>query len=344
MSLTVIIFIMIALAFGFLNGMHDSSNLVSTVISSRSLAPHRALAMVATAVLVGPFVLGAKVATTIGSEVLTTESLTLAVVMAGLVAAVAWNLLTWYVGIPSSSSHALIGGLVGAAITDSLFVHLQTGIYTINDFYDVFAIVKLPGFLKVLIALFISPPLGLLAGFCIMRLTLFMARGSSPGVNRLFKTGQVLTATVLAISHGANDGQKTMGVIAMGLMAAGVTSSFSIPLWVVAVSALAMAAGTASGGWRLIRTLGGKFYKIRPIHGLVTQVSAATVILTAALVGGPVSTTQVVSTAILGAGSAERINKVRWNVGLQIVMTWFITIPAAAIFAGLVFVLLRLVV
>jgi inorganic phosphate transporter, PiT family len=341
LTITLAIFVVVSLLFGFLNGMHDSSNLVSTVISSRAIAPERALAIVALSVFVGPFIFGTAVATTIGNSVLDARALTMAVVSSGLVAAVVWNLVTWYLGIPSSSSHALIGGLVGAAIADSALSHLRAGISTINDFYAIFSVIKSAGIIKVLLALFISPPLGLFAGFFIMRLILWLSRHQSPGVNRLFKRAQVLGATGLALSHGANDGQKTMGVIAMGLVASGGLSSFRIPFWVVAISALAMSIGTASGGWRLIRTLGGKFYKIRPVHGITVQVSAAAVVLGAALVGGPVSTTQVVSCSILGAGSAERINMVRWNVGAQIVLTWIVTIPAAGLFAAMTYFVVR---
>jgi PiT family inorganic phosphate transporter len=184
----------------------------------------------------------------------------------------------------------------------------------------------------------------LIAGYVLMKLVLFLARGFSPRINRFFKQIQTLTALGLALSHGANDAQKTMGIITMGLVGAGVLGEFHVPLWVVAASAGAISLGTSLGGWRIIRTLGGKFYKIRPVHGFTTQVTSAAVILGAALLGGPVSTTQVVSSAILGIGSAERVNKVRWGVAGNIVTAWLLTIPASGLLAALIYLVVRHVV
>jgi PiT family inorganic phosphate transporter len=189
--------------------------------------------------------------------------------------------------------------------------------------------------------LFISPVLGLLVGYVVMELVLFLVRGARPGINESFKRGQILTAIALALSYGTNDGQKTMGFIALGLVAARVFARFEIPLWLVVLSAAAIALGTWTGGWRLIRTLGGKFYKIRPIHGLTIQLSSALIILGAAILGGPVSTTQVVSSAILGVGSAERLSKVRWGMLRQILITWLTTIPASALLSALLVRLVR---
>jgi inorganic phosphate transporter, PiT family len=340
-STTLLVFIATAVVFDFLNGFHDSSNIVSTMISSRALSPRQALLITAIAEFIGPFIFGVAVATTIGSEILSHEVMTLSVILAGIVSAVGWNLLTWYLGMLSSSSHALIGGLIGAALCDSAMRQFAEGMDTINDFYAVFAVIKTSGVLKIVVALLVSPVLGLVAGFVIMRLIRFFFRGVGPGINAFFKHGQVLTAVGLALSHGTNDAQKTMGVITMGLLATGQITEFKVPIWVVALSAATIAAGTATGGWRLIRTLGGKFYKIRPVHGFTTQLSAASVIIGAALVGGPVSTTQVVSSAIMGAGSAERITKVRWHVGRQIALTWIVTIPSTAFVAALIFLLVR---
>jgi len=248
----------------------------------------------------------------------------LSVVIAALIAAVAWNVFTWWLGIPSSSSHALVGGLMGAAIIESGF-----------------GIIKLTGLTKVLLALAISPPIGLATGFLVTKLILFLARGASPKINWFFKRGQIVTAIALALSHGTNDAQKTMGIITLGLVTAGVLPAFHVPLWVVAVCAAAIAAGTATGGWRLIKTLGGKFYKIRPMHGFNTQVASAAVIISAALLGGPVSTTQVVSSAIMGVGSAERISKVRWGTAGQIALAWLTTIPVTALLAAAFSAILR---
>jgi len=276
------------------------------------------LTITAIAEFIGPFLFGVAVATTIGHEVLHGEEIPLSVVMAALVSAISWNIFTWWLGIPSSSSHALIGGLMGAAI-------IQSGV----------EVVKLSGLTKVLIALAISPPIGLLAGYLVTKLILFLTRASSPKVNSFFKRGQIVTAIALALAHGTNDAQKTMGIITLGLVTAGAIPTFEVPMWVVAICAAAIALGTATGGWRLIKTLGGKFYKIRPMHGFNTQVASAAVIISAALLGGPVSTTQVVSSAIMGVGSAERVSKVRWGTAGQIGIAWLTTIPANAILAAL---------
>jgi PiT family inorganic phosphate transporter len=194
---------------------------------------------------------------------------------------------------------------------------------------------------KVLIALLVSPPLGFMAGFIAIKTTRFFARLASPRINWFFRRGQWVTSVALALSHGTNDAQKTMGIIAMALFAGGFTSEFRVPVWVIALCAGAISVGTASGGWRLIKTIGGKFFKIRPIHGFTTQVSAGALIIGASLIGGPVSTTHVVSSAVMGAGSAERVSKVRWGVGKQIVVAWILTIPVSALLAGLFRLIIR---
>jgi inorganic phosphate transporter, PiT family len=323
----VIVLIALALVYGFLNGFHDSSNIVATTIASRALSGQQALAITALAEFMGPFLFGVAVATTIGTDVVDIGEVTLSVVIVALMAAISWSVLTWWLGIPSSSSHALVGGLVGAAVVES-------GWGAIN-----FA-----GLGMVLLALIISPPLGMLAGYLVMKVTLFLSRGSSPSINEVFKRGQVLTGLALALSHGANDGQKTMGIIAMGLVIAGVLPTFAVPQWVIAASGAVLALGTFAGGWRLIRTLGSKFYRIRPVHGFATQSASASVILSAALLGGPVSTTQVVSSAIMGVGSAERMSKVRWGTAGQIATTWLITIPVTAVLAAVLEAILRMVI
>ncbi len=313
----------LALGFNFLNGFHDSSSLVATVISSRSLQPRVALVLAALAEFAGPFLFGLAVATTVGSDLLRRDSLSLAVLAAALASAVLWNLLTWYLGMPSSSSHALLGGLMGSAV-------LAAGV----------PVIQLPGLFKILIALFVSPPLGLLAGFLVMRLTLWVVRGATPKVSGTFRRLQVPTLIGLGLSHGTNDAQKTMGVIALALLLAGRQRVFEIPLWVVFVSSAAIALGTSLGGWRLIRTLGGRIYRIRPIHAFASQASGAGVILVAALLGGPVSTTQVISSAILGVGAADRWGKVRWSILRQMVMAWLLTIPATAVLSAAGYALL----
>ena len=309
--------VLLALIFDFLNGLHDSSNIVATMISSRAMPPRAALAMTAVAEFCGPFIFGVAVATTIGKDLVAPSSVTMQVVLAALGGAITWNLITWWLGIPSSSSHALVGGIMGAVI-------IGNGT----------AAIQLAGLSKVLLALFLSPIVGLVSGYLLTKLIFALARNASPRINGLFRRGQILTALALALSHGTNDAQKTMGVITMGLVATGFLPRFEVPVWVVAISAGAISLGTVSGGWRLIRTLGGKFYRIRPVHGFSAQLTSAAVILGAAVWGGPVSTTQVVSSAILGAGSADRINMVRWGVAGNILTAWLLTIPSTAIVAA----------
>lgn len=327
MSQELIIVIVLALVFDFLNGMRDASNIVATMISSRAFSPRTALNITAVAEFLGPFLFGVTVARTIGDEIAQTEVLTLAVILSALVGAILWNLVTWYFGIPGSSSHALIGGMVGA-------VTIAVG----------FGAIKLPGLYKVLVALFTSPVIGFIIGFLITRLIYVLVANASPRVNDFFKNGQLVTALAMAFSHGTNDAQKTMGIITLSLVIGGVLPEFQVPFWVVAVSAAAIALGTSLAGWRLIRTLGGKFYKIRPLHSFSTQLSSAGVILAASLLGVPVSTSQVVSSAIIGVGSAERASKVRWSVAEEIIIAWLITIPASGLIAAATYwVLVRFV-
>jgi PiT family inorganic phosphate transporter len=314
----------LAVIFDFFNGFHDSSNIVATVISSRAMSPRRILLLTAAAHFVGPFLFGVAVATTIGHEVVRESAVNLPVIEAALIAAIVWNVITWLMGIPSSSSHALVGGIVGA-------VSIQSGPEAL----------RAEGLTKVVTALLLSPVMGLIVGYLVMKLVLFLARGASPRINWFFKRGQWVTALWLALSHGTNDAQKTMGIITMALLADGAINAFVVPAWVIALSAGAIAFGTALGGWRLIRTLGGKFYKIRPIHGFTSQIASASVIMGAALMGGPVSTTQVVSSSIMGVGSAERLSKVRWGVAGQIVTAWVLTIPATAAVAALVYAVMN---
>jgi PiT family inorganic phosphate transporter len=317
MSQELIIVIVLALIFDFLNGMRDASNIVATMISSRAFSPRTALGIAAIAEFLGPFLFGVVVAKTIGNDIVQSNVLTLEVIASALIGAIFWNLITWYFGIPGSSSHALIGGMTGAVIAGA-------GLSAI----------KFSGLYKVLIALFAAPLIGFLAGFLVTRLIYFLVRGATPRVNELFKSGQWLTALVMAFGQGTNDAQKTMGIIVLSLVISGVLPAFQVPLWVIAVSAAAIGLGTSLGGWRLIRTLGGKFYKIRPLHSFATQLSSAGVILAASLFGVPVSASQVVSSAIIGVGSAERASKVRWSVAEEIILAWLITIPASGLLSA----------
>jgi inorganic phosphate transporter, PiT family len=315
----------LALIFDFLNGIHDSSNVVATMISSRALPPRVALGMTAVAEFLGPFIFGVAVAETIGN-VVNSNAISLQVLIAALASAIFWNLFTWYMGFPSSSSHALVGGIIGAVI-------IGAGWQAIN----------LGELKKIIIALFTSPFVGFIFGYIILKLIILLCWTASPRINWLFKRGQIFTGLALAFSHGANDAQKTMGLITLALVIGGYLNSFVVPQWVILMCASMIAMGTALGGWRLIRTLGGKFYKIRPVDGFSSQLASATVILGASLVGGPVSTTQVVSSAIMGVGAAERVNKVRWGVAQEIATAWLLTIPSTALIAaGIYWIIMQL--
>ena len=318
-----ILFLVIALTFDFLNGFHDSANVVATAIASRALTPRVALTMAALTNLIGPFLFGVAVATTIGNEVLTSEAVTVPVAMAALISAIVWNLVTWLLGIPSSSSHALMGGFIGAAIAG----------------YG-FEAIKLEGLRLVIIGLFISPVIGLVFGWLFLHVMLFFAQWSTPQVNTFFKRAQWVTSLTLGLSHGTNDAQKTMGIISMGLVAFGVIPTFYVPNWVIAACAVSIAAGTALGGWKLIRTMGAGFYRIRPIHAFTSQLASTVVILGSAIMGAPVSTTQVISSSIVGTGAAHRFPMVRWRLAGNIVVAWIVTIPITGLLGAVTYWLL----
>ena len=287
-----------------------------------------------------------------GKEWVDPRSGTLTVILAALSSAIFWNIFTWYFGIPSSSSHALVGGIIGAVLisTGPDVIHwgalgqvashlgnLEFGQALKSLFFG-----PIEGLWKVIVALFLSPALGLLLGALVMRFTLWASRGASPKINKTFKRSQLVTAMGLALSHGTNDAQKTMGVITMALVTLGFEQEFHVPLWVMLASASAIALGTATGGWRIIHTLGGKFFRVRPIHAFTSQLSSASIIFGASLLGGPVSTTQVVSSTIVGVGSAERMSQVRWPGTTEILLAWVPTIPATAIVAALAYLPLRI--
>lgn len=320
-----ILLLCVALLFDFLNGFHDSANVVATLISSRAMSGQKALIFAAVAEFVGPFIFGVAVAKTVGSGVVLPEAITIQVVVAALTSACIWNLVTWYFGIPSSSSHALIGGIIGAVIVGSGPEVLQT-----------------KGISKILIALFTSPLLGLAFGYLFISIVKYALRNSSPRAEYGLKWGQLPAALSLALSHGSNDAQKTMGIITMSLVILGFQPAFHVPLWVIAASSAAIALGTAFGGWRIIRTLSTKFYRIKPIHSFSSQVASAFIILMASFLGGPVSTTQVVSMSIMGAGAGDRMSKVRWSVLKDIAIAWCITIPVTALIAMPLYFILRL--
>jgi PiT family inorganic phosphate transporter len=319
------ILIAVALLFDFTNGSNDASSIVATAISSRAIGPRRAMALTAVAEFCAPFIFGVAVATTIGNGLIDPAAISLTVVLAAVIAAISWNLLTRSLGIPSSSSHALVGGLLGASI-------LSSGVEAIH----------MPGLIKILLGLFVAPLLGLLVGFIFTRLVLFATRFESTRVNNVFKRLQIFTLISLALSHGSNDSQKTMGIITLGLVTSGVQQTFHVPLWVIAASAGAISLGTTFGGWRLIRTLGGRIYRIRPLNAFTAQLSSAAVILGSAALGSPVSTTHVLSSAIMGSGAAERPNKIRWHIAQEMLITWVLTIPLSGMFSALVYVIVNM--
>jgi PiT family inorganic phosphate transporter len=279
-----------------------------------------ALGVTIIAELSGPFIFGTAVANTIGRGIANPSAISQQVLLVALISAVLWNLFTWRMGIPSSSSHALIGGIVGAVSARAGIQAVQAG-----------------GLLKILISLFASPIIGFVFGFITLKVIFALCADSTPRVNRFFKKSQLITALALGVSHGSNDGQKTMGVITLALVAGGYLKSFEVPFWVVVICAGALAFGTAIGGWLLIRKPGGSFYKIRPVDGFSTQITSAITVIAASIIGGPVSATQVINTAIMGVGAAERANKVRWGIAWDIILAWVITIPATTLIAAGIF-------
>lgn len=308
----------LALTNAFLAGFHGSAAVVATVISSRALSPRVALVFAAAVAWVGPFVLGTAVADTISRQLIAPAALTQEVLICGLASAAFWIALTWLLGIPCSASQATIGGLLGAAITVDGFESIQS-----------------LGLIKTLLGLFVSPPLGLLGGLWMMRAMLSMFRNATPRVNVIFRRTQLATTLGLALTVGSNDAQKFMGLIALALLLGGQLPSYQIPTWVIAASGTAFALGMLSGGYRLIRTLGARIIKIRPVHSLSAQTASGLVVLVASLIGLPVSSTQVISTAVFGVGSAERLSKVRWQIAREMLTAWALTLPLTAILAGL---------
>jgi len=319
------LFFILAFLFVFLNGLNDSANIVATVISSRALQPRAALLLAALGEFLGPFLFGVAVARSLGADLFAESAVSIQLLIAALLGALLWRVITWYLGIPASSSHALMGGLVGAALAAG-------GL----------AAIKQPGLVKILIALLISPPLGLIAGYLVTRVIFFLARSATPRINRTFQRLQLFTSFGLALGHGSNDAQKTMGMLVLGLLASGELNEFRVPTWVVVVSAAGMALGTAVGGWRVLRTLGGRLMKIRPVHGFASQLGGLGVMWGAALLGGPVSLTQVMSSSIMGSGAAQRLKGVRWQVGQEMLVAWLLTIPVSGLAAAGSYVLIRM--
>jgi len=313
-----IVLIVLAFLFDYTNGFHDSANAIATVVSTRALSPRMALAMAAFLNIVGAF-FTTRVAATIGKGIVPPEAVNERVILAALLWAITWNLATWYFGLPSSSSHALIGGIAGAGL-------FSAG-YRVVNWSNI-------GF-KVLMPAVWSAMLGLGLSFAFMVLLSHIFFRSNPStVNKLFRKLQVLSAATMAFAHGTSDAQKTMGIITMALLAQGVIHSFNIPFWVILGCAVTMGLGTASGGWRIIKTMGMRVIKIDPIQGFSAETCAASSILLAAHLGMPVSSTHVISSAIMGAGASRRLSAVRWGVAGNIMVAWVLTIPGAALLSG----------
>ena len=318
--------IVIALIFEYINGFHDSANAIATVVSTKVLTARQAILYAGVLNVVGAF-MGTHVASTIGQGIIDTGSVTQGVILCALLAAIIWNLITWYYGIPSSSSHALIGGLIGAALSKAGYqvVHFE-------------GVTK-----KVLLPMVTSPLIGFAIGFACMVVILWICRRANPNsVNRYFKKLQILSAGVMALSHGSNDAQKTMGIITMALVSYHALDSFVVPAWVILSCAVTMGLGTMAGGWRIIRTMGSKMIKLKPVHGFAAETSAAAVILTASHFGIPVSTTHIISTSIMGVGSTRGAHALKWGIVGNIVMAWVLTIPICMVIAAILYSIARL--
>jgi len=324
MTLLFIIFIiLVALSFDFTNGMHDAANSISTIVSTRVLSPKQAVLWAAFFNFVAFLLFHTTVAETIGKGMVDIRAVTSTVVLAGLGGAILWNMMTWYFGLPSSSSHALIGGYAGAAVAKS-----GLGVIIMSGFY------------KVLIFIVLAPMIGLCLGFLLKIATMWIIHRQKPVVvNRWSRALQLLSAALYSLGHGGNDAQKTMGIIASLLFAGGLIHEFKIPLWVVLSAHGAIGLGTLSGGWRIVRTMGQKITKLEPIDGVCAETSAAFSIFLATHLGVPVSTTHVITGAISGVGSAIRFSAVRWGVTVRIVWAWIFTIPTAALLAGCIYFL-----
>ena len=317
---------MVALVFDFLNGFHDAANSVATIVSTGPLSPNAAVAWAAFFNFVAAFGFGVKVATTLGKGVVDPAAIDRWVVLGGLAGAVVWNLVTWWLGLPVSSSHALIGGLAGAAVVHSgLSVLLPKGLG------------------KILLFIVLSPLIGLALGFLMMLLLLWLHRYSLPSVvDRRFRRLQLVSAAFYSLGHGTNDAQKTMGIITILLFTSGYMKEFHVPMWVILICHAAIAMGTLMGGWRIVKTMGMRITKLRPIGGFSAETAGAITILGASLWGIPVSTTHTITGAIMGVGATHRLSAVRWGIARQIVWAWVLTIPISAAISAATYLVIRL--
>lgn len=326
--LFIIIIIVIALVFDYTNGMHDAANSVSTIVSTRVLSPRQAVIWAAFFNFIAFLIFGTTVAHTIGTGMIKIETVTPTVIFAGLIGAICWNLITWYFGLPSSSSHALIGGYAGAAIANAGF-----GVIIASGWYKILAFIVL------------APIIGIILGYILRIMIAWLLRKQNlASVNKWSRVLQLFSAGAYSLGHGGNDAQKTMGIIASLLVAGGLIPEFKIPLWVVLSAHASIALGTISGGWRIIKTMGQKITRLTPIDGFCAETAAASSIFLATSMGIPVSTTHVITGAISGVGSANRLSAVRWGMTFNIVIAWVLTIPAAGIIGGVVFSVVKLIV
>ena len=320
-----IIIIFVALAFDFLNGFHDAANSIATVVSTRVLSPRVAVIWAAFFNFVAAFTFGTAVATTVGKGMIDLKAVNLYVILAGLIGAILWNLITWLFGLPVSSSHALIGGYAGAAVA-------KVG----------WGAIILSGWSKTLLFIFLSPLIGLVLGAALMIAVYWIFRNWSPSqVDKHFRKLQLLSAAAYSFGHGTNDAQKTMGIIASVLYTAGILEHFFIPFWVVLMAHAAIGLGTLAGGWRIVKTMGMRITKLRPVGGFCAETAAAISILSAAVAGIPVSTTHTIAGGIMGVGSVQRFTAVHWGVARTILWAWILTIPVSGAFAALCFFLIH---
>ena len=314
----VLLLIFVALLFDYINGFHDAANSIATVVSTRVLSPGKAVVWAAFFNFVAAFGFGTAVAKTIGSGMIDINIVTFGVIFSGLMGAIIWDLVTWYYGLPTSSSHALIGGYAGAGVA-----HAGLG-----------AII-LSGWTKTLIFIVLAPTLGLVLALALMIAILWIFKSAAPArVDRLFRRLQLVSAALYSLGHGANDAQKTMGIIAGVLFAAGYTSTFYIPFWVVLAAHGAISLGTLSGGWRIIHTMGSKITRLQPVGGFAAETAGAISLFLATMLGVPVSTTHTITGAIVGVGATRRLSAVRWGIAGRIVWAWILTIPASALIAA----------
>ncbi len=310
--------ILVALLFDYINGFHDAANSIATVVSTRVLTPGKAVVWAAFFNFVAAFTFGTAVAKTVGKGLVDLNVVTFAVIFAGLMGAILWDLITWYYGLPTSSSHALIGGYAGAAVAKAGF-----------------GAIILSGWTKTLVFIVLAPMLGMSLGFTLMVVILWLFKGASPGrVDGWFRRLQLLSAAAYSLGHGGNDAQKTMGIIAGVLFAGGYIAEFRIDLWVVLIAHAAIALGTLTGGWRIIHTMGSKITKLQPVGGFAAETAGAISLFTATNLGIPVSTTHTITGAIIGVGSIKRLSAVRWGVAGRILWAWILTIPASAAIAA----------